>query len=72
MAAGDFAAGDERADGGSRRGCRAGSRGAALRVDLDRVPALVEDRERLWGMVSAATFLSDAEKRAMLDVKEGA
>ena len=46
--------------------------GAALRVDLDRVPALVEDRERLWGMVSAATFLSDAEKRAMLDVKEGA
>ena len=45
--------------------------GAALRVDLDRVPALVEDRERLWGMVSAATFLSDAEKRAMLDVKEG-
>ncbi len=38
----------------------------ALRVDLDRVPALAEDRERLWAQVSAAEFLSPAEKRAML------
>ncbi|WP_370033639.1 phage portal protein [Qipengyuania mesophila] len=35
-------------------------------VDLDRVPALAEDRERLWAQVSAADFLSGAEKRALL------
>lgn len=40
--------------------------GAALGVDLDRVPALAEDRERLWHQASAADFLSDAEKRAMV------
>jgi phage portal protein BeeE len=39
---------------------------AALAVDLDRVPALSEDRERLWAQVSAADFLSAEEKRAML------
>ena len=41
----------------------------ALRVDLDRVPALAEDRETLWAQVSAAGFLTDAEKRAMLGIK---
>ena len=35
-------------------------------VDLDRVPALAEDRERLWTQVSGADFLSGAEKRALL------
>jgi HK97 family phage portal protein len=39
---------------------------AALAVDLDRIPALAEDRERLWTQVSGASFLSDDEKRAML------
>ena len=39
--------------------------GAALTLDPDKVPALVEDRERLWRMVSVAPFLSDAEKRQM-------
>ena len=39
---------------------------ARLAVDLDQIPALAEDRERLWSQVSAAAFLSDAEKRAML------
>ncbi|MCJ2184222.1 phage portal protein [Novosphingobium sp. 1949] len=39
---------------------------AELAVDLDRVPALAEDRERLWAQVSAADFLDDAEKRALL------
>ena len=39
---------------------------APLAIDLDRVPALAEDRERLWSQVSAAPFLSDAEKRALL------
>jgi HK97 family phage portal protein len=37
-----------------------------LAVDLDRVPALAEDRERLWAQLSAADFLTGAEKRALL------
>ena len=41
---------------------------AVLAVDLDRVTALAEDRERLWTQVSAADFLSREEKRAMLGV----
>ncbi|WP_029936678.1 phage portal protein [Sphingomonas sp. UNC305MFCol5.2] len=39
---------------------------AALAVDLDRVTALAEDRERLWRQVSAADFLTDEEKRFMV------
>ncbi|MDT0576523.1 phage portal protein [Croceicoccus sp. F390] len=38
----------------------------ALRVDLDQVPALAEDREKLWSLVSGADFLTNAEKRSML------
>lgn len=41
-----------------------------LSVDLDRVPALSEDRERLWAQVSGADFLSDAEKRRILGITE--
>ncbi|WP_285712589.1 phage portal protein [Erythrobacter oryzae] len=37
-----------------------------LGIDLDLVPALSEDRERLWSQVSDADFLSRAEKRQML------
>ncbi|HEX8655020.1 MAG TPA: phage portal protein [Allosphingosinicella sp.] len=40
--------------------------GLKLEVDVDQVTALSEDRERLWAQVSAAPFLSDAEKREML------
>jgi HK97 family phage portal protein len=40
--------------------------GARLSVDLDAVPALSEDRERLWAQVQAADFLSREEKRALL------
>ena len=40
--------------------------GLKLEVDVDQVTALSEDRERLWAQVSAASFLSDAEKREML------
>ena len=40
--------------------------GAAMAVDLNRVVALSEDRERMWRVVGAATFLSDDEKRALL------
>ena len=39
---------------------------AALSIDLDRVPALAEDRAALWASVSAADFLTRAEKRAMV------
>jgi HK97 family phage portal protein len=39
---------------------------AKLAIDLDRVPALAEDRERLWAQVAGAGFLGDAEKRALL------
>jgi hypothetical protein len=35
-----------------------------LGIDLDAVPALAEDRERLWAQVGAADFLTTAEKRA--------
>jgi phage portal protein BeeE len=37
-----------------------------LRLDLDGVPALAADRERLWAQLGAADFLSADEKRAML------
>jgi HK97 family phage portal protein len=40
--------------------------GLTLAIDLDAVPALAMDREKLWSQVSAADFLSDDEKRAML------
>jgi HK97 family phage portal protein len=43
---------------------------AALAIDLDRVPALAEDRERLWTQVSAADFLDADEKRALLGLPE--
>lgn len=46
--------------------------GVALVPDLDGVPALAADRERLWAQVSAADFLTDAEKRAMLGFPEEA
>jgi HK97 family phage portal protein len=38
--------------------------GVTIGVDIDRVPELSEDRERLWTMVSGADFLSAEEKRA--------
>ena len=37
-----------------------------ISVDLDQVTALSEDRERLWNQVSAADFLTRAEKRELL------
>jgi HK97 family phage portal protein len=39
-----------------------------LAIDLDRVPALAEDRERLWTQVAGADFLTREEKRAMLGI----
>ncbi|MDM7458983.1 MAG: phage portal protein [Paracoccus sp. (in: a-proteobacteria)] len=45
-----------------------------LRPDPDQVPALAEDRNQQWARVAAATFLTDAEKRALLGLppREGA
>lgn len=37
-----------------------------ITIDLDKLPALAEDRERLWAQLVAADFLSADEKRAML------
>ena len=37
-----------------------------LRIDFDNVPALAEEREALWRRITAAGFLSDAEKRQLL------
>ena len=42
--------------------------GVGLAVDQDRIPALAEDREKLWARVSAADFLSAEEKRELLGV----
>ncbi|HEX8401419.1 MAG TPA: phage portal protein [Allosphingosinicella sp.] len=56
----------ERILGGLSDGLAAWWPGLRLRVDVDQVTALAEDRERLWRQVSGASFLSDAEKREML------
>ena len=40
-------------------------------VDRDAVPALSEDRERLWSQVSAVAFLTDPEKRVLLGLEAG-
>ncbi|HEX8383366.1 MAG TPA: phage portal protein [Sphingomonas sp.] len=39
---------------------------ASLVVDLDRVPALAEERAMLWKSVTAADWLSDDEKRELV------
>jgi len=41
---------------------------ARLAVDLDQIPALSEERERLWRQVAQADFLSNHEKRTMLGI----
>ena len=37
-----------------------------LKPDLDQIPALAEERDQHWARVGAASFLTDAEKRAAL------
>jgi len=41
----------------------------SLSVDTDQISELAEDRAALWQAVGSASFLSDAEKRDMLDFK---
>ena len=43
--------------------------GLSLSVDLDRVVALSEDRERLWQQLTAADFITVNEKRAMVGLE---
>jgi len=38
--------------------------------DLESVPALAEDRNSLWQRLSAADFLSDAEKRSLAGLSD--
>ena len=40
--------------------------GTRLEVDLDRISALAEERERLWRQAGSADFLTREEKREML------
>jgi HK97 family phage portal protein len=44
--------------------------GAGLAIDLDRVPALSEDRERAWAQIGGADFLTAAEKRGLLGLPD--
>lgn len=44
---------------------------ANISIDLDRITALSEDRERLWKQVSEADFLTNAEKRELLGFPSG-
>lgn len=43
-------------------GLRPRFEGLEFGIDLDAVPALAEDRERLWARVGAADFLTTEEK----------
>ncbi len=56
----------ERILGGVRQALAPWLGEVALAIDLDGIPALSEDRERLWARVAAADFLSADEKRAMV------
>ncbi len=38
----------------------------SLKPDLDQVPALAGERDQQWARVASASFLSEAEKRALL------
>jgi HK97 family phage portal protein len=43
---------------------------AAIRVDLDSIPALAVEREALWARLAGADFLSLEEKRRLAGVEE--
>ena len=51
--------------GALAEGLRPAIPGARLSVDLDKLPALSEDRERYWDQISGADFLSNTEKRRL-------
>jgi len=45
--------------------------GIAVTIDRDGIPSLAQDRAALWAQVSAATFLTDTEKREMVGMRSG-
>ncbi len=45
--------------------------GLKLAVDLNRLPALAEERAAMWDQVAKAEFLSPGEKRALLGIERG-
>ncbi|MBO9574496.1 MAG: phage portal protein [Sphingobium sp.] len=53
---------------GLAQGLRAFMPGLSLGVDMNALPALIEDRAMLWDRVAMADFLSKEEKRAMLGI----
>ncbi|RVT43437.1 phage portal protein [Sphingobium algorifonticola] len=57
--------------GGIAQGLSGWWPGLVLRVDMDAVPALADERSALWERVAAADFLSGEEKRAMLGIGVG-
>jgi HK97 family phage portal protein len=58
--------------GGLTQGLGVWLPGLSLAVDLNQLPALIEDRAMLWDRIAAADFLSGDEKRAMLGIGETA
>ncbi|MCK0098877.1 phage portal protein [Qipengyuania sp. S6317L1] len=52
-----------------REGLSPWFRDGTIGIDLDRITALSEDRERLWKQVSDADFLTRSEKRELLGLK---
>lgn len=53
------------------QGLRGAMPGLVLSVDMNRLPALADERAALWSQVAGADFLSPEEKRAMLGIGEG-
>jgi len=54
--------------GGLRQGLAPWWPALTIGVDVDRVPELSEDRERLWSMVAGADWLSADEKRTVVGI----
>jgi len=54
--------------GGLAQGLRGFMPGLSIGVDMNALPALIEDRAMLWDRVALADFLSNEEKRAMLGI----
>jgi phage portal protein BeeE len=44
------------------------SGGVRIEADLDGLPALQPERDALWARLTAATFLTDEERRRMAGV----
>ena len=55
---------------GGALGAESPAQPLSLKVNMNHIPALAEERERLWTQVGAADFLSREEKRAMVGIGE--